>query len=166
MTQVSDVFVPSGWMGDFQGIELDATYTGDFRSAPASIRVSWRSGPQGWAGIYWQYPENNWGEKPGHNLQGATRLTFWAKGATGGEVVEFKMGGIRAGGASYHDSADASLGFVTLVGEWRQFSIELRGKDLSNVIGGFAWIARSTDNPSGLTFFVDDIAYEGIGIVR
>lgn len=42
------------------------------------------------------------------------------------------------------------------------YAIDLKGQSLDNVIGAFAWIARKSDNPTGLVFYLDDISYEGI----
>jgi hypothetical protein len=32
--------------------------------------------------------------------------------------------------------------------------------NLTNIMGGFAWVAKSTNNPTGAVFYVDDIQYE------
>ena len=31
----------------------------------AAIKVSYQPGAVGWAGVYWQYPADNWGSRPG-----------------------------------------------------------------------------------------------------
>ena len=47
----------------------------------------------GWGGVVWQNPANNWGDKPGGwNLTGAKKLSFWARGDKGGEKVTFLFG--------------------------------------------------------------------------
>ena len=51
-------------------------------------------GQKGWAGIYWQHPDKNWGDEIGLNLVGAKKISFYAKGERGGEIVEFISGGI------------------------------------------------------------------------
>ena len=86
------------------------------------------------------------------------KLTFWARGEKGGErIEEFKMGGISG---PYPDSATASIGPLILTPEWKQYAIDLVGKDLSHVIGGFAWSANLDNNPNGCTFYLDEIRYE------
>lgn len=109
--------------------------------------------------MYWQTPANNWGDKTGgFNLTGKKRLTFWARGAKGGEAItEFKMGGISGQNG---DSDSASLGSITLTQEWRKFTVELANKDLRHIIGGFFWSANRGSNPNGMTFYLDDIRYE------
>ncbi|RPH71500.1 hypothetical protein EHM76_06190, partial [bacterium] len=66
-------FVPSGWMGDMSNIAMYECDRCDPHSGELSIRASFSSsGALGWAGVYWQYPENNWGNiNAGINLTGA-----------------------------------------------------------------------------------------------
>jgi hypothetical protein len=160
---VADGFYPSGWMGDLKDLTLDDHWSENPHSAPTCIRISYtaaRSQGQGWAGIYWQYPENNWGNSPeGHNLTGATRLTFWARGEKGGERAEFKVGGITG---DYPDSLQPpiSTGVIVLLDRWQQYTIDLTGKNLSHVIGGFVWVTNVDQNPQGSTIYLDDIRYE------
>lgn len=157
-------FYPSGWMGDGEEgtryIKLNTESSENPHTPPTSVKVIYQPGPKRWAGIYWQYPENNWGSKPGRNLQGYTRVTFWARGERGGEVVEFKAGDIKDMSKPYQDTFAVSLGKVTLSTTWRKYEINLAGQNLSNVIGAFAWVATGNDNPQGLTFYLDDIYYE------
>lgn len=143
-------FYPSGWMGDGEYITFTRT--------DEHIKITYAPGPKGWAGIYWQYPDSNWGERPGRNLIGAKRLVFWAKGEIGNEIIEFKTGGIRD--KKYEDSFEKSLGRIKLTQGWEQYEIDLDGQDLSSVIGGFAWIASKDANPNGVTFYLNDIYFE------
>jgi hypothetical protein len=124
---------------------------------------------QNWAGIYWQDPENNWGNSStgGYNLTDATNVSFWAKGANGTEKLEFKIGGVGWDPktdqqiALYPDSLHpaVSTGIINLTNEWKQYSITITGTNLSRVIGGFCWVTNTTLNPNGCTFYLDDIQY-------
>jgi hypothetical protein len=155
-------FYPSGWMGDGEfGQEFiqlrrrPATIEGQETTA---ISIIYRKGPKGWAGIYWQYPDGNWGDKPGRNLLGARAITFLAKGARGGEIVEFKSGGIRG---QYRDSYEVSLDKVVLKKDWTRYSIDLSKSDLSSVIGAFAWTITASDNESGnITTYLANLRVE------
>ncbi|MFA5317836.1 MAG: hypothetical protein WC369_10510, partial [Dehalococcoidales bacterium] len=113
----------------------------------------------GWAGVYWQNPANNWGTQPGgFDLKGAKKLVFWAKGAKGGEkIAEFKIGGITG---EYGDSDCAGISDVTLTTDWKEYSIDLTGKDLSSISGGFCWVANAASNAEGFSIYLDDISYE------
>ncbi|QAT16888.1 hypothetical protein BU251_03645 [Candidatus Velamenicoccus archaeovorus] len=159
----SNFFIPSGWMGDYADLTLDNGWSDDVYAGDTCIKISYSnraSSGARWAGIYWQNPANNWGSKEnaGVDLRGVSRLTFWARGERGGErIEEFKMGGISG---PYPDSDTAGIGPVVLTPEWKQYSIDLRGKDLSHIIGGFAWSANLDGNPKGCTFYLDEIRYE------
>jgi len=155
-------FSPSGWMGDYS----DITFTDAWKENPYSgiscIMVEYKSNSsQGarWAGMYWQNPPNNWGEKKGgYDLTGAKKLTFWARGEKGGErIEEVKIGGLSG---TYPDSDVATTGPIILTKDWQQYSINLDGKDLSYISGGFVWATNLDVNPNGCTFYLDDIRYE------
>ena len=155
-------FAPTGWMGDYQDLKFDdKCAVGPHGGATCIETVYTNKATQGarWSGIYWQNPPNNWGIRPGgYNLSGAKKVTFWAKGKNGGErIEEFKIGGITG---EYADSDVAGIGPVVLTPEWKQFTIDLEGKDLSSISGGFAWSTNLDANPSGCTFYLDDIKYE------
>lgn len=163
---ILSIFFATGWMGDGeQGtryVELFEAWRENTLSAPICIKIVYLPGPKGWAGIYWQYKPDNWGDKPGINLKkyGYTKITFWARGEKGDEIVEFRAGGINAPGKKYRDSFEVTLGKVVLEKTWKQYIIDLEDEDLSSVIGGFCWVASGTANPNGLTFYLDDIYYE------
>lgn len=162
-------FIASGWMGDGetkkakQFIQLIEASEENPRSPPHCIKIVYTPGTVGWAGIYWQNEPDNWGRLAGEDLSGAgyRRLTFWARGARGGEIVEFLSGGIDSG-ERHKDSFKAKTKprKITLGNEWKQYEIDLEGKKLSSVIGGFAWVASRSSNPNGLTFYLDDILFE------
>ena len=155
-------FIPSGWMGDYGDIKFDDKCLTNPHSGTTSIKITYTAqATQGarWAGIYWQNPPNNWGTRPGgYDLSGAKKLTFWARGENGGErIEEFKIGGITG---EYADSDVAGIGPVVLTTEWQQFTIDLEGKDLSSISGGFCWATNLDVNPKGCTFYLDDIKFE------
>lgn len=159
---VNNHFIPSGWMGDYGDIKFNAGSTEDPYMGNTCIEIIYSGeASQGarWAGITWQNPANNWGEREGgYDLSNATKLTFWAKGAKGEErIVEFKTGGIFG---EYSDSDMAGIGPVILTKEWKQYTIDLRGKDFSSIIGGFTWSTNVDVNPEGATFYLDEIRYE------
>lgn len=155
-------FIPSGWMGDYGDIKLETTSKEDPYLGDTCIKVIYNGkATQGarWAGMYWQNPANNWGNvDKGFDLSKATKLTFWARGAKGGErIEEFKMGGIMG---EFSDSDGAAIGPVILTKEWKQYTVDLKGKDLSFIIGGFCWATNIDVNPEGATFYLDEIKYE------
>lgn len=158
-------FIPSGWMPATaaKDLKLNVNWENYSFSGSSCIRTEYtnNSGTR-WAGIYWQQPANNWGTVPGagFNLQNAAKLTFWARGEQGGEVInEFKIGGIASG--EHIDSDSASIGPVQLTKEWVKYEIDLRGRDLSYIVGGFCWATNiDVNNPEGIIFYLDEIKYE------
>ena len=164
---IQNIFTPSGWMGD---VEFGTNYLAfsvanknDAHSPPTSIRISYKFGPKRWGGIYWQNEPDNWGDKPGNNYsnKGFSKVTFWAKGETGKEVLEFKSGGISNSRKKYHDSYEETTGRLTLTKEWQQYYINLKTADLSSVIGGFCWVASADYNTDKrITFYLVDILLE------
>jgi exo-beta-1,3-glucanase (GH17 family) len=157
-------FVPSGWMGDVNNIDLFECDRNNPHSGEMAIRASFSpGGPRGWAGVSWQDPRSNWGKQPGgHDLSDVRRLSFWARGAQGGEVVEFMVGGIGTASDPYRDSIQpARTSYpIVLSDKWEKIDIDLMGADLSRVVGGFAWVASRCNNSQPITFYLDDIIFE------
>ncbi|MCB4756046.1 MAG: hypothetical protein LHV69_03285 [Elusimicrobia bacterium] len=177
-------YIPSGWMGDYGDLRMDQRWSkgvgkpklkegkaASKAKAPdvlaedkTCIRVIYtaeRKQGAGWGGVYWQYPQNNWGDKKGgYDLTGYNKLTFWAKGEKGDEVVDkFFMGGI-TGQTEEGDSDEASISPVKLTKEWQKFEIPLTGLDLSHIVGGFGFASNADANPEGFTVYIDEIRYE------
>ena len=179
-------FYPSGWMGDLANLSVDYTHTDSPYSGENCIRIIYSvethpmSTPttptptlqptptqpvEGWAGIYWQYPINNWGDYPGYNISKATKLTFWARGKKGGEKAKFKIGGIASHGKPYRDSFDpvsTDPEIIELTNEWKKYTINnLSKQNLSMVLGGFCWVTNRIQNPEGCTIYLDEISFNG-----
>ena len=158
----NDRYLPSGWMGDTGDIAMTDAFATNPHSGATSTQVKYGgfsySGTNGWAGVYWQQPEGNWGANPGLNLSGATSLQFYARGQNGGEKVTIGGGGIV--GSPNSDSFKV-FGTYTLNSVWTGYSLSLSGKDMKSVIGGLYWSAAKNDNPNGLTFYLDDVVYKG-----
>ncbi len=156
-------FIPSGWMGDYGDLKIDEAWTADPHSGTTCVRIVYSGAvSQGarWAGMFWQNPSNNWGQAKdaGFDLSAAGKLSFWARGEKGGErIEEFKLGGISG---DYPDSDVAGIGPVLLTPEWKEYTIDLTGKDLSYIIGGFCFSTNVDVNPEGCVFYLDDIRYE------
>ena len=156
-------FAASGFMPDGNCVAINDVWVDNCNGNRSCIQVKFNrdcsATGTGWAGIYWLEPANNWGDvKGGFNLTGAHKLVFWAKGEKGGEVVTFKMGGVGMG-HSYPDSDTATTDPIMLTQNWKEYSIDLTDKDLSHVIGGFAWVATAKENQSNITFYLANIYY-------
>jgi len=163
-------YTPSGWMGDGTNgtkyVQINKVCKSNTRpNRQTCIKITYSIGPSKWAGIYWLNEPDNWGDNPGDDFssKGLRRVSFWARGERGGEVVEFKAGGIPtmpATGKPYRDSFKETTGELTLERNWKHYDINIEGRNLSSVIGLFCWVANEPSNPNGLTFYLDDICYE------
>jgi hypothetical protein len=173
---VDSYFRPTGYMGDGNtpGPVMVQT-TGCKMPRPQGAKgncykVTYKpqtpeTGPA-WSGVYWQYPDNNWGEKPGKRIApGATKVAFYAAAETAGEMVTFRVGGIQNVGAAHQDSLKVDLA-QALTTTLTQYSIDLRGETYDEVLGPFAWVITTYDpsrwaaNAAPIVFYLDDIHWE------
>ena len=151
------VYVPSGYMGNAASIAVDEKCTDSPRSGRTCMKAEYKSGAA-WGGVLWQSPPEDWdGKKPGGaNLTGATHLEFYARGANGGEVVNFVFG-VLDGNQPYKDTAKGELPKVKLTKEWNKYSLPLKRLDLRRIKTGFGWSLAGQGKP--VTFYMDDIRY-------
>jgi len=154
-------FYPSGFMNDVKQIEVVDPWKGNCHSGPSCTKITYTPGEKAWAGVYWQYPDSNWGDKPGRKIEGAKKLIFWARGQNGGETLDFKAGGINQPDKKYQDSFERVLDHaVTLTTDWQLIEIDLTGADTSSVIGAFALIATKSANHQPITFYLDGLCFQ------
>ncbi|MFH0881161.1 MAG: hypothetical protein V2A34_15730 [Lentisphaerota bacterium] len=148
-------------------------------SGTSCIKCEFKADKSNWGGWFFmngaflpneKAPSLNWGDVPnaGYDLRGSTKMTFWARGKKGGEKVKFFCFGIGRqsfSGKAIKPSPDSSqqitTGFITLGKDWQQYSLDLHGLNLSQVLLGFAWQTKSTINGhQDITFYLDEIAYD------
>ncbi len=126
-----------------------------------------------WAGLYWQYPANNWGDEAGLPLPiGLTKVTFQAAVAADSvESVDFA-----AGGMGYPPSTDPNVPDlphddtfraplkVGLSKEWTPLEIRL-GSTPGELIGAFTFSlsysgVTDVSSTSPKTLYIDDLYYQ------
>jgi hypothetical protein len=154
-------FIPSGWMGDYGAVKVNQACRDNPYSGDTCIEIVY-SGEltqgSGWVGVFWQNPENNWGSTDGgFNLSDAKKLSLWARGEEGGEMLEFKIGGITG---KFPDSDTIGIGPIKLTREWKEYVIDLTATELFYISGGFVFAASRMDNPDGFVVYLDEIRYE------
>ncbi len=163
-------YFPSGWMGNVTGVDGTGTLVVSKQAVTiegkpaAETRIEYKQGREkGWAGIYWQHPDKNWGDKPGLNLKGAKRISFYAKGERGGELVEF-ISGNNDSGKQHQDKFKLSIGPFPLTKTWTKYTIDLsqlKEQQLASVIGAFAWVASGGFDKDGrLVTYIADLRIE------
>jgi hypothetical protein len=115
------------------------------------------------AGTFWQN-NFNWGTQGGFPIpQGATKVTFFARGAVGGEKVRFIAGytGTPTPLTPCTDSIRGNLGPMALTATWTAYSMPLTGGYPEGVLGAFGWEASAPDaGVLTVAFYVDDIQYQ------
>lgn len=167
-------FIPAGYMGCVNNINVDPAWKGDPNSEPTCYKFSYTTTcPKRWAGVYWTNTTHgdgaNFGQLPGIDLSGNdySKITFYAKGGKGGEVIEFGAFGVDNTRTDslfqYKDLCPKTTvkdRVVTLENKWKKYTIELNCKDLSSVVGGFYWSVSWDSHPAGLVFYIDDIQFE------
>ncbi|MBN1622314.1 MAG: hypothetical protein JW871_06960 [Endomicrobiales bacterium] len=155
-------FSPSGWMGDTGDLSIDGRWMDSPFSGQTCFRIEYTAkGPQGWAGIYWQEPANNWGDIPGgHNLSKANKFTMWIRGEKGGEKINgFTIGGILDGKVS-SDTDIVSMNPLVLTEKWNKVEVPLEDKNLKNIISGLSFSISKENNPKGAVFYIDEVRFE------
>lgn len=162
-------FTPSGYMGDVGDITINNAFDKGCVAETCIQVVYTKKGngpnkcnypaPCKWAGVYWQEPPNNWCDETLKDkgiaaLSAYTRLVFAAK-AERNCKIEFKVGGLPC------DSLQPPRSIVAeLTPEWKDFTIDLSGANLTHIVGGFVWATNWDTNPDGATFYLDNIRFE------
>ena len=150
-------YVPAGWMGNAKAMKLTPDSTDQPHLGKTCLKFEYRE-KDGWGGIVWQSPAGDWGDRPGGwDLTGAKRLTFWARGESGGEEVSFQYGLI-ADNKPFFDTGKGKLDKIKLTKEWKQYTISLDGENLSRIKTGFCCVVAATGSP--ITFYLDDVGFE------
>jgi hypothetical protein len=179
---VSSEFAPSGHMGDGQNPgHVTAEISENCKERPANAggdcyRFFYTPGQELWAGVFWVYPANNWGTRPGRTLVGPyTRVRFYAAAeprpdssdptGASGLSAQFIAGGIRELGPFRDRFQARSDSALRLTPNWQQVTLDISGQDTSSVIGAFAWVTNYPPNSDPAAqvptvIYIDDIVWE------
>jgi hypothetical protein len=180
VVDTAGIYVTSGYEGAVAAITMafDPTCGGNRSSPGASGNchpVTYTPPPPGstapnWSGVLWQHPTNNWGNLgPGYAIPaGATKVSFWARGQLGGEVVTFYAGFdvTPSPTAPCFDSVTGSLK-KTLTTPWTHYTMPLTGQYPSGIISPFGYVVSVADQPlidggppTSVAFYIDDIQWQ------
>ena len=149
-------------VGATKRIRWEKTQPVDAQSPPDAWKISFDASGD-FAGICWKNKPGNEGELPGDDLSraGYRRIAFWARGAAGGEAVEFRAGGLGNVKTRYKDSFDVSAGRLKLTPAWKEYGIYVSNADLSSVMTPFCVLLHREDNPGAAVIYIDGIEYRG-----
>lgn len=162
---VSEYYSPDGFFGDGETrgkVKLEKSCPA---RAPGALgdcyTITYQPGIKQYAGIFWQHPHNNWGDRPGHLVTpGATRITLQARAARAGQGIT--VGGGQADSKPLHDSFQLEEVTLPLTEQWAAHQIPFRGADYqgeSGVIGAFMVKVFAGDTDAAITFYLDDIRW-------
>ena len=150
------LFAPSGYMGSTESLVLDPVCATNPKVGKHCLKVTYNRVDE-WAGVVWQNPPDDWGDqKGGFDIRGATKLTFWARGKKGGEVVNIGVGAIGKD-KPFFDSAKKELK-VTLKETWEQHTVDLTGSELYRIKSGFLFSLAGQG--ASTEFYLDEIKFE------
>jgi len=158
--------------------------------APFTTQVTMSTGVCDWAGVFWQYPANNWGTHDGLPVPTGklTKVSFQVAVAQGMELMTFQIGGIGTvpvpeGGPPpppadapcpptevppppQYDTIRSVLGQQPVSTDWLKLSIPLAARDVSMNVPATTLLigAFSWATPSNAalpkTIYIDDLVYE------
>ncbi len=153
-----ETFSPTGLMGNQKELQFDLGWRTEPYAGETCIHVRYDD-DEDWVTVAWQHPGHNWGNVPGGlDLSNAKKLTFWAKGESGTEKVEFMIGMEQGQNAVSRDTLRATTGVICLEKEWKQYEIPIEELDRSRLITGFLF--RIEGQGRRITFYLDNIQYE------
>ena len=152
---LNDCCFHSGYMGCSENIHVDENYD-DNLEHQHSFKITATVCDSMWAGVFYQYPDNNWCNEPGLNLNkmGFTKISFYMKGEKGKEVVQYKVGNPDC------DSLTTFKKTIYLTTEWQPFEINIKNADLANITSPFGWFINFKVNPPEVTFYIDQVRFE------
>jgi len=169
---MTDLFGPSGFMGregtknETDGIVMSTDGCPERAEGAAGLCYSVVYTPQeldevsgqSWAGMFFQNPELNWGEKPGVRIEaGATKISFTAWSKTSSQTLQFMAGGIGGVDTEYGDTFKVETEF-TVTTTPTTYELNLVGSTYDYVLGGFGWVAQvSSLDP--IEFYIDDVQW-------
>lgn len=183
---VDSDFAATGYEGDYEAIvntgDLAGTACGGLspaspRAAKAKCWLVTYTVPEpdaampttGFAGVAWQANVqsmgggayyNNFGVAPGViPPAGATEASFWAKGAVGGEQLQFSVGS--AATAPCTDSVISTTS-VTLTTTWTQYSIPFPApvNYAAGQVNGFTWGVAGAPPGAVVSFYFDNVQWD------
>jgi hypothetical protein len=171
---VDSVYSASGYSGDpttIKNSSANSCADAGGRSSPTAKGACWSAAytPSGIAGapdnagVTWLYPSGNLNSmSSGYAMPaGATKVSFWARGAQGNEVVTFQAGDPRQNPVV--DCADSffTSTMVTLTTTWTSYSMPLPADAAAGgVIRAFGWHMQQSDVKGGIAmFWIDDIVW-------
>ena len=146
-------------------VQVDEDFIDSENHCEFCTRIEFVSGPQGEAGL--AYVLDN-----ALDFSNAKSVTFFAMGEKGGEKVKFKVAGkkldklgvkadevLRPGPFKEHKFA-LTTGEVSLDKDWRKYTVDLNGVDLTGITHPFGIEMSSSKATGNQVFYIKHIIYD------
>lgn len=159
-------FVPNGWMPNGNGIAQDTHSSDNPHSGSHCIEIRCQLSATPWCGITF-LQGGTWSPAQKFNLfdelnakMGDTiKCRFWAR-SDDKAIAQFRVGGVSQGAVQDSLLFPVSTPWIQLTPEWKMYEIDLTGKDVSCLVGGFAWVCdRQHNGAKDISFHLDDIYF-------
>ena len=159
-----NLYAPSGLMNTTTSgvLALDPASGEQVDSGQTALKVAWTGAPgddgQRWAGFFCEWPAGlvagSTPLAPGWDLSQATSLSFRAISPSGPEGVQVGVGAAALDGFEVRQ-------WITVGNAWQTFTLDLTGRDLSNLNAGFLVAFNDAHDlgATGAMVYFDDIRF-------
>jgi hypothetical protein len=152
----SQPYVPSGYMGNYEAMEVDLNHKEEVHSGNSAIQIAYKS-DKDWYGLGFVDPANDWGEiLGGYDISGAKTFSFWAKASISNVKATIGFGLIDKD-KPYPDSAKKSVD-IELTTEWKKYTIKTKNLDLSCMRSGL--VLFSSAQIFSHEIYLDNVIFE------
>jgi hypothetical protein len=149
-------YIPTGYMGNYQAMEVDVQHTNEVYSGTSSIKIHYNE-RSGWYGLAFVDPKNDWGETlGGYQIEGAKKFSFWAKADRDGVTATIGFGLIDKD-KPFPDTAKESKK-IELTSEWKQYTLKIKRADLSCIRSGLVLFSNCFGFPQSI--YIDEVVFE------
>jgi hypothetical protein len=149
-------YIPTGYMGNYQAMEVDLKHTKDIYSGTAAIKIDYNE-RSGWYGLAFVDPKNDWGDTlGGYEIEDAKTFSFWAKADRDGVTATIGFGLIDKD-KPFPDT-DKKSKKIELSTEWKKYSFKIKRADLSCIRSGLVLFSNSFGFPQSI--YIDEVVFE------
>ena len=152
--RAGDAQLPFGYLKVYDGF-IDTE-----RNCEFCIRAEYVPGPQGVAGMSFKNDR-------GFDLSTVKKVTFYAMGQEGGEVIKFKAAGKTVDKKEISDTEifknvkfDKTTKEVTLTKDWKKMEIDLSKSDLKGITHPFGFEISKDKNNAGSVIYIKGVKYD------
>ena len=151
--RAGDAQLPFGYLKVHDG------YIDTERHCEFCIRVEYVPGPGGVAGMAFR-------NDIGFDLSTAKKVTFYAMGQDGGELIKFKAAGKKVNTEVSDEEIFKNVKFdkttkvVTLTTDWKRFEIDLSNSDLRGITHPFGFEISKDHNKADSVVFIKGVKYD------